>query len=205
MTRYSVDIFLHVMGAIAVFAGYSSLLIAVTAIRRATRSEQVHAVTSTLLATRRIGFERISVIDVIVIAGVLAIVVTGLDMALTLQLTRAPWIDVAIGSFLFLAPVGPLVINPRLHRIADAAELQPDGPISSGLRARVRDPLLALALSGSLGILIGIVFLMTTKPALSASLVAIAVALGTGLALSFPFVRRSSQDPTTVRSSGNSE
>lgn len=191
MTRYSVDIFLHVMGAIAVFVGYGSLLIAVTAVRRATRSEQVHAITSTLLATRRIGFERISVIDVIVIAGVLAIVVTGLDMALTLQLTRAPWIDVAIGSFLFLAPIGPLVINPRLHRIADAADLQPDGPISRDLRARVRDPLLAVALGGSCGILVGLVFLMTTKPALGTSLLAVTVAFGAGLVLSAPFVRRS--------------
>ena len=201
MTRYSVDIFLHVMGAIAVFVGYGSLLFAVMAVRRATRSEQVRAIASMLLATRRIGLERISVIDLIVIAGVLAIVVTGLDMALTLQLTRAPWIDVAIGSFLVLAPIGPLVINPRLHRIADAAELQPDGPISSGLRARVRDPLLAMALSGSLGILIGIVFLMTTKPGLGTSLVAVAGALGTGLALSSPFVRRSSQHPNHVEES----
>ncbi|HAC44490.1 MAG TPA: hypothetical protein DCF65_00335 [Chloroflexi bacterium] len=196
MTRYSVDIFLHVTGAIAVFVGYASLLLAVTAARRATRSEQVQAITSTLLATRKIGLERISVIDVIVIAGVLMIAVTGADMALSLQLIRAPWIDVAIGSFILLAPIGPLLINPRLHQISDAADLEPSGPISSRLRMRVRDPLLTVALGGSFGILIGLVFLMTTKPTLSTSLTAIAVAVGAGVTLSWAFVRDSAEPPT---------
>jgi len=129
MSRFSVEVFLHVMGAILVFVAYGSLLLTVAAMRRATRSEQLRAVTSTLLASRRIGRERISAIDVVVIAGVVLIAVTGLDMALSLQLIRAPWIDVAIGSFLLLAPIGPLVINPRLHRISDASELEPNGPI----------------------------------------------------------------------------
>jgi hypothetical protein len=196
MTRYSVDIFLHVMGAITVFLGYGSLLLAVTAARRATRSEQVQAITSTLLATRKIGLERISVIDVIVIAGVLMIAVTGADMALSLQIIRAPWIDVAIGSFILLAPLGPLVINPRLHQIADAADLAPSGPISSGLRMRVRDPLLTVALGGSFGLLIGLVFLMTTKPTLSIALTAIAVAVGAAVTLSWAFARDSAEPRT---------
>jgi hypothetical protein len=183
MSRYSVDVFIHVIGAAAVFVGYGSLLLAVTAMRRATRSEQVRAITSTLLASRRVGLERVSVIDVIVIAGVLMIALTGLDMALTFQLLRASWIDAAIGSFVVLAPLGPLVINPRLHRIVDAADLEADGPISNDLRARTHDPLLAMALGGSLGILIGLVFLMTNKPELSISLAAVAVCAGAGVAL----------------------
>lgn len=191
MSRYSVEVFLHVMGAILVFVGYGGLLLAVAAMRRATRSEQLRAITSTLLASRRIGLERISVIDVLVIASVVLIAVTGLDMALSLQLIRAPWIDVAIGSFLLLAPIGPLVINPRLHWIADAVDLEPNGPISNSVRTRVRDPILSMALGGSLGILVGVVFLMTTKPALSTSLAAVAITIGAGLALSWPFARRS--------------
>ena len=193
MSRYSIDVFIHVTGAIAVFVGYGTLLLAVTAMRHATRSEHVRAITSTLLATRRIGLERISTIDVIVIAGVLMIAVTGVDMALAFQLLRAPWVDVAIGSFLLLAPIGPLVINPRLHGIADAAELEASGPISNALRARTRDPLLALVLGASLGILIGLVFLMTTKPTLTISLTAVAVAVGAGVILNWPFARESTQ------------
>lgn len=194
MSRYTVDIFVHVMGAIAVFVGYGSLLLAVIAMRRASESDQVRAITSTLLATRRIGLERISAIDVIVIAGVLMIAITGLDMALTFQLLRAPWIDVAIGSFLVLAPIGPLMTNPRLHRIEDAANLETSGPISNVLRAHTRDPLLALELGGSLGILIGLVFLMTTKPGLLGSLVGVSVAVGVGLALTWFLARRPARD-----------
>jgi len=193
MARLSVEVFLHVMGAILVFIGYGSLLLAVTAMRSATRSEQVRAITSSLLATRRIGRERISAIDVVAIAGVLLIAVTGLDMALSFQLIREPWIEVAIGSFIPLAPIGPLVINPRLHRIADAADLDADGPISSALRMRMRDPILTTALGGSWGILVGLVFLMTTKPALGTSLGAVAIAVGAGIAISWPFARGSAE------------
>jgi hypothetical protein len=190
MSRYSLDIFLHVMGSIAAFVGYGALLLAVIAARRATRAEQVRAITSSFLATRKIGRERVSVIDVIVIAGVLVIAVTGLDMATTLQLTRAPWLDVVTAGFILLAPIGPLFINPRLHAIADAAELEESGAMSSTLRARLDDPLLNMALGGSFGILIGQVFLMTTKPALGTSIAAIVVAVGAGLALSGLSIRR---------------
>ena len=139
MSRFSVEVFLHVIGATLVFVGYGSLLPTVAAMRRATTCEQLCAITSTLLASRRIGRERISAIDVVVIAGVLLIVVTGLDMALTLQLIRTPWIDVAIGSFLLLAPIGPLVINPRLHQISDAADLEPNGPIPTALHVACQE------------------------------------------------------------------
>jgi uncharacterized MnhB-related membrane protein len=186
-----VDVFIHVLGAIAVFVGYGTLLFAVAAMRRATRSEQVKAITSTLLATRRVGLERVSAIDVIVIAGVLMIAVTGLDMALTFQLLRAPWLDVAIGSFLVLAPLGPLLINPRLHRIADTADGEASGPISNALQASTRDTLLIAAMGGSMGILIGLVFVMTNKPALIMSLAAVVVCAGAGAALSSLLARRS--------------
>ena len=190
MSRFSVEVFLHVMGAALVFVAYGSLLPTVAAMRRATRSEQLRAIASTLLASRRIGRERISAIDVVVIGGVVLIAVTGLDMALSLQLIRAPWIDVAIGSFLLLAPVGPLVINPRLHRISDAAELEPNGPISTALHSRVRDPILTIALGGSLGILVGVVFLMTTKPQLGTSIAAVATAVVACMAISWPFASK---------------
>jgi len=190
MSRFSVEVFLHVMGAVLVFVAYGSLLLTVAAMRRATRSEQLRAITATLLASRRIGRERISAIDVVVIAGVVLIAVTGLDMALSLQLIRAPWIDVAIGSFLLLAPIGPLVINPRLHRISEASELEPNGPISTALRAHMSDPILTIALGASLGILVGVVFLMTTKPELAMSIAAVATAVVAGMAISWPFARR---------------
>jgi hypothetical protein len=190
MSRLSIEVFLHVMGAILVFVGYGTLLLTVAAMRRATRSEQLSAITSTLLASRRFGRERISAIDLVVIAGVLLIVVSGLDMALSLQLIKAPWIDVAIGSFIVLAPIGPLVINPRLHRIADAAELEPTGPISTALQIRMREPILMVALGGSLGILVGLVFLMTTKPDLGTSLAAVAITVVAGMGLSWPLARR---------------
>jgi len=52
------------------------------------------------------------------------------------------------------------------------------------------DPILTIALGGSLGILIGVVFLMTTKPELGTSIAAVAIAVVAGMAISWPFASR---------------
>jgi len=54
----------------------------------------------------------------------------------------------------------------------------------------VRDPILTIALGGSLGILVGVVFLMTTKPELGTSIAAVATAVAAGMGISWPFANR---------------
>jgi hypothetical protein len=179
-----VELFLHIFGVISVFVGFGTLLLATTALTRASRVEQVRAITTPLIAGRRVGFEHISVIDVIVVAGVLLIASTGLAMARSDNYVWSSWVEVATASFLLLAPVGPLVINPRLHALAGEAARQPDGPLTGSLRARIDDPVLALAMRCSAALLVGIVFLMTTKPTSLVSVVVILVALTVGAAFS---------------------
>jgi hypothetical protein len=182
-----VELFLHIFGVISVFVGFGTLLLATTALTRASRVEQVRAIMAPLVAGRRVGFEHISVIDVIVVAGVLLIATTGLAMARASDYVWSSWVEVATDSFLLLAPVGPLVINPRLHALADEAARQPDGPLTGSLRARIDDPVLALAMRCPVAVLVGIVFLMTTKPTLSVSAAVVLVALGVGAASNIPF------------------
>jgi membrane associated rhomboid family serine protease len=54
-----------------------------------------------------------------------------------------------------------------------------------------RATLLVLPLGASLGIMIGLVFLMTPKPTLSIALTAAAFAIGAGVILNWPFARES--------------
>lgn len=85
-----------------------------------------------------------------------------------------------------MAPVGPLVINPRLHGIAEESQRIADGPIPAALRSRIHDRLLVLAMRFSVSVLFGLVFLMATKPSLAASIgVMLTLILFSG-ALGFP-------------------
>ena len=61
-----------------------------------------------------------------------------------------------------------------------AAEQQPSDAISSDLRRRIDDPALWVATQEAGAVALGIVFLMTVKPNLLGSLLALAVALVAG-------------------------
>ena len=86
-----------------------------------------------------------------------------------------------------MAPVGPFVINPRLHGIAEESQRNSDGPIPAALRSRIQDRVLVLAMRCTVSVLLGLVFLMATKPSLAASVGAMLAVVGLGAALSLPF------------------
>jgi hypothetical protein len=181
-----IELFLHIFGVISVFVGFGTLSLATIALARTSRVEQVRAMMAPL-AGRRIGLEQVSVIDVMVIFGVLLIAATGLAMARDNNYLWSGWVEVATAGFLLLAPVGPLVINPRLHSIAKEAQREADGLLPASLSDRIRDPVLALAMRSSVAVLVGLVFLMTTKPSLAISVVVMLTAVALGAASSLRF------------------
>lgn len=116
-------------------------------------------------------------------ASVLTLAATGLYLASSAFSFETGWIRVAIASFLLIAPIGPLVVNPRLHAIASAAGAAPDGPLPASLNARTHDPLLGAALLTMASVLFGIVYLMTNKPGAVDAVLAILIALAAGAAV----------------------
>jgi hypothetical protein len=70
------------------------------------------------------------------------------------------------------------------------AKEAPNGPLPEPLYARIHDPVLSAGLNGTAATVLGIVFLMTTKPALVDSIAVIAVALVLGIASALPLRRR---------------
>lgn len=178
----SVELFLHIAGVIGMFVGYGALVLGTVALQRARTVDEVRTLAAVLTRGRRIGFEHISVIDVIVVASVLLIAVTGLHMASYTGDWRSGWTEVAIATFVLLAPIGPLVINPRLHAISRIAnEASPD-EVTGHIRAQLRDPLLSGSLRSSFVVLVGIVFLMAVKPAIGWSVAVIVAAVAIGIA-----------------------
>jgi hypothetical protein len=96
------------------------------------------------------------------------------------------WVLVAIISFALPAPIGPLVVEHRLHHIAHLAAEAPDGPISPQIQQRTADPIMGAALCLMIAWLLGIVYLMTTKPSLAGAILAMIVAAVLGALASTP-------------------
>ncbi len=190
MHWYTIELFLHVTGAIGLFVAYGTLLFGHAALRRAKRVEDVRAIVRPIVAGRRIGLENVSVVGAVGTAGAVLLIVTGLTMALGFWSLRLGWIEVAIAGVALVAPLGPFVIGPRLDAIASTAVQEPDGPLTEALDRRIHDPLLVSALQGGMALLFGIVFLMTNKPSLAASSIALLVALVIGLLSALPSLSR---------------
>jgi hypothetical protein len=175
MSIYQVALFVHVAAAMAAFVGVGAWFFVVLALRRVRAVAEV-----TILAPIfRVG-------GIVGVTGILILSVAGLDMAVSTRSLGLGWVQVAIGAFAVLAPVGPLVVAPRLVRVFREAGLADEGPLSPALLARLRDPIPKLALHVIFGDLVGIVLIMTAKPSLTGSIVAIAVFIVASLVLALP-------------------
>ena len=109
------------------------------------------------------------------------ILAAGLYMAITAWGFESGWIAVGLISLVLIAPLGTALIEPRRRTIDRLAQEAPDGPLPESLGQRIHDPVLLASVQTIAALLFGIVFLMTTKPALIGSLIVMAVALLIGL------------------------
>jgi hypothetical protein len=177
MNLYNLALFLHVTGDIGIFIGLSVQLLCLTPLRRAQRVEQVRLI-AWLIRTA----------DIVSVAGALLTILSGLYMALTVWGLQVGWIAVALGSIMVLiVPITARIVEPRTRAIVTMAGEAPDGPLPPSLDRHIHDPVLAVGLQTGGAVVLGIVFLMTTKPALTGSLLTMAVALALGLASGIPF------------------
>lgn len=180
MSFYTIALFAHVSGAIGVFVGVGVWLFGVLGWRLAQQVEQA-----------RLIAHLITIAGNLVVGSLVLLIIAGLYMALTTWGLVVPWLDVATVSFLLLAPLGVFLIDRRVKAIATQTRAEPDGPLSATLASRLSDPVIGIGLRIYLAVLFGIVFLMTTKPPLTDSIIVIGTALIVGALASLPlFVRR---------------
>ena len=171
MSIYTITLFLHVSGAIGYFVSMGAWLFGLATIRRAQRVEQVRSLVQLVgLSGPLFGI------------SVLLLLAAGLYMALTAWSLLTGWVVVGLISLVLLAPLGTAVLEPRRRVIDRLARKAPDGPLPEELERYIRDPVLLTTPQTLTALLLGVVFLMTTKPSLVGSLVVMAVALVLGLA-----------------------
>lgn len=186
MSLYTLALFVHVTGAIGAFVSLGIWLFGLAALRRARRVEQVRALVWLII-----------IASPLMVLSVLLLGVAGFAMALSTWGLSTPWIAVSLVSVVLVGPVGAFVLDPRMRTILAMTREVPDGPLPGAIDQRTHDPLLGTSAHTLVTILLGIVFLMTFKPALFLSLVVMAVAVALGLVSSLPFcsVTRREQQP----------
>jgi hypothetical protein len=178
MSSYTLALFLHISGALGAGVSLGVWLLGLAALRRAQQVEQVRAVAWLII-----------VVSPLMVLSILLIVGSGLTMALGTWGLRTGWIMVALSSLALMAPIGPLLLDARMRTILAMAGVEAGGPIPDPLVARIHDPIMGAAARTLAAMLLGIVFLMTTKPALGEAIVAMLTALLLGLAAGLPLWR----------------
>lgn len=173
MSLYPIALFLHVSGAIGYFVGMGIWLLGLSVMRRAQRVEQV-----------RILVHLIGLTGPLFGISVLLLLAAGVYMALTAWSLLTGWIAVGLVSLVLLASLGTALLEPRRRTIDRQAHEAADGSLPEALDGVIHDPVLLTTVQTLTVLLLGVVFLMTTKPSLVGSLIVMAVALVLGLAWS---------------------
>lgn len=172
MSIYNIVLFVHVIGAIGYFLGIGILLFILLGLRRAQRVEHVRALIHLNALSAPVSA-----------ASAVLLLVTGLYLALTAWSLLTSWILVALVSLLLVVPTSAALIAPRrIALVKQLAREAPGGELSRALERDIDDPVLATVCTTVAALLLGLVFLMTTKPNLVGSLIVMVVALLLGLA-----------------------
>jgi hypothetical protein len=176
MSAYTIALFVHVIGALGMFTGFGTWFLGLIALRRAERVEQVRTITTLLALAHSVGAY-----------SVILVIIPGVYMALTMWSLQTSWIAVSIAGVLVAAPIGSRLIDDRVKALGSVARETPDGALPTELAARTHDPVLGTAMHINSLLVVGIIFLMTVKPPLLASIITMAGALALGLLSSLPF------------------
>jgi hypothetical protein len=178
MNLYIIALFVHVVGVICVFVGIGTWLFGFAVLWRARSVAQVRDIARLMVWS---GY--------VAVAGVFLVIAGGLYMALAVWGWRTGWIEVATVSFLLVGFAGTFIIDPRVRGLAARTRDLPDGPLSQPLATAAHDPMIGTGLQVYIAVLFGIVFLMTVKPSLANSVIAMVVAVALGVVSSLPLWR----------------
>ena len=169
MSAYSIALFLHLIGVLALFAGIALEQTALRRLRNALSVTQVHEWLTVLRGRRRIDAP--AAIAILVSGGYLAEHGAG----------HHAWVAVGIVGMVLMAVLGAAVGRPRLLAIV-AALPAADGPITSSLRERLENPILRASAATRAAIGLGVVFDMVVKPGAVGAVAVLVVGLVIGAA-----------------------
>src|SRR5438034_6857260 len=156
MSIYNIILFVHVIGAIGYSLSIGTWLFILVGLRRAQHVEQVR----TLIRLNDLSGPFGAGSAVVLLAA-------GLYLALSAWSLLTSWILVALVSLILIVPTtAALIASRRSALVKRLAREAPDGALSEALQQRIHDLVLWTTVQTVAALFLGIVFLMTTKPAL---------------------------------------
>jgi uncharacterized membrane protein len=180
MNDYTLALFAHILGALALFIGVG---LEWTTLQRLRRAETMAQVREWIVLLRGVPMRLPPI-------GLLLILAAGVYMAATAWDWNAPWILAALAAFVLIGVLGGGVIDRRLVAIREAARATAAlGEIPPELERRITDPVLWTALQTAGFTAVGVVFLMTNKPGALGSLTTLALATVLGVVTARPWRR----------------
>jgi len=194
MSLYSLALFAHVSGAIGTFISLGIWLFGLAALRRARLVEQARALAWLII-----------IASPLMVLSVLLLGLAGIEMALSTWGLSTPWIAVSLVSVVLIGPIGALRLDPRMRTILALMRETPDGPLADAHILRTHDPVLVRAASTLATMLLGIVFLMTTKPQLVTSILVMGIAVFAGLIVSLLFRSPTRRQASSASAQVNTE
>jgi hypothetical protein len=177
MNDYSIALFWHIVGALGFFVALGLEWMSLGHVRRATTAEQVRERMHLSNNAHRVAMP-----------SMLMILITGFYMMATVW-GHVAWIIVALGAVVLLVALAVGLSGRRMAVIGRGLAAE-HGPVSPFLHDVLHHPLLWISIQTRVAIALGIVFLMTAKPDLRGSLLAIVIAAMLGLASALPILRR---------------
>lgn len=171
MDYYSLALFAHVVGALGFFVMLALEWVSLQHLQRAISAEQVNERLRTSAGLRISG-----------IVSMILLLVPGFYMTIAVW-GEVAWVSVSFSALVVSGLIGGILTAPRMSAIRKIAAGE-HGMISADLARLLRHPLLAISLQMRVGVGLGIVYLMTVKPALTGSLVAVGIGALLGLAIS---------------------
>jgi hypothetical protein len=180
MTNYSIALFFHFLGLAMLFIGYGLEWIVSAFLRGATTTDQVRAWLRVYRTSLPVSGP-----------GLLVLILSGGYLAQVTDAMRNGWLSASFIAIFFALVIGFVLILPRVKAIRGAL---PEG--SAALPANATALLRASGLPTLIRVramlALGIVYLMTVKPAnLASSLLALGVAIVLGLLASAPAFSKS--------------
>jgi hypothetical protein len=178
-TAYNLALFIHILGVITLFAALALVQRGGARLRQARTVEHARLWLSLLQPTGRM-FPSAAVM----------LFLSGLFMADQVWSFTTPWVVVGFVTLAAMMIVGSTVTGRGLARAGRMSASSDEGPLPEELRGLISAPAQWVSASGLSGAGIGVVWLMTTKPDWTVSIVVVVALSAIGAVVGNLVVRR---------------